>query len=101
MIPPFVQQVLGVLTRALIIWAAGYLAAHGLTISDDQTTQIVAWATPLLAALAWSIYQKYRGRLKLLTAQVTPAGKSEAQIDAIVDAGNAPSVMTGKHEVPA
>jgi len=95
---PFVQQIIGALVRTAIVWLA---AKFGSTISEDKAVELTAQIAPVVIVIAWSIYQKYRGRLKLLTAQVTPAGKSEAQIDAIVDAGNAPSVMTGKHEVPA
>jgi type VI protein secretion system component VasK len=100
MIPPFIQQVLGALVRALIVWGAGYLAAHGVTVSDSQTTQFVAWATPLLGALVWSIWQKYRGRQKLVVALSTPAVMTEKQVEAVVANDGAPSVLTPKTELP-
>ena len=100
MIPPFIQQLIGAFVRAAVVWAAGYLAAHGLTISENQTTQFIAWVTPVIATLAWSIYQKYRGRQKLMTALVTPATQTEHQVEAAVSAGAAPSVLTPKNQVP-
>lgn len=102
MIPPFIQQVVGALVRALVMWVAGYLAARGITVSDDQTMQVVAWLTPLVAALAWSLWQKYTGRKKLVVALGTGKAMTEHEVEArIADpATPTPSVLTPKTEIP-
>lgn len=101
MIPPFIQQILGSLTRTLVVWLAGILAARGIVVSDDQTTQAVAWLTPLVLTLVWSLWQKYRGRQKLVQA-IAQAGTTEAKIEANVksEVVTTPSVMTPKTEIP-
>lgn len=102
MIPPFIQQIIGAAVRAFVMWVAGYLAARGVIVSDDQTMQAVAWLTPLAVTLSWSIWQKYRGRQKLLTALGSTKPMSEEQAEErIADpATPTPSVLTPKGEVP-
>jgi len=100
-IPPFIQQIIGAIVRAAVLWGAGYLAAHaGITLTDSQTTKIIEYLVPVLAVLAWSIYQKYFNRQKLVTAQAMPAGVTEAHIEAKIAAGGAPSVLGGKNDQP-
>ena len=102
MIPPFVSQIIGTLVRAAIVALVGAVAARGIVISDSQTTQLIAWATPLVATLAWSIYSKYVGRQKLLTAAASPQVMTEHEVEAKVnDPGSpTPSVMTSKDALP-
>ena len=102
MIPPFVSQIVGVLVRAAVVWVAGYLAANAkIELSEDQITQVVAYIVPTLAVLAWSVYSKYLGRQKLLTATAV-AGATEAEIEQMVADPTVvnPSVLMGKNDVP-
>ena len=94
---PFLQQILGVLVRTAIVWLA---ATFGAELSHDQVTQVAAQATPIVAVLVWSIWQKYRGRQKLLTALAMPSAMTEHEVEAAVSAGDAPRVGTPKSEVP-
>lgn len=103
MIPPYVQQVIGVLVRAAIVWFAGYLAAHGgPTFTDDQVTKAVTEIATLLAVLGWSIYTKYQSRVKYHTALASTVPMSDAQAEWKVKANPAaaPSVLTAKDEIP-
>lgn len=102
-IPPFIQQILGVFIRGAVVWAAGYLAAHaGVTLSEDQIGSIVTYLVPVVAVIAWSLYSKYKGRVKLLTALGTHGVLTEHEVEAIVadPATPNPSVMTPKSAVP-
>ena len=102
MIPPFVSQIVGVIVRAAVVWVAGYLAAHAnVTLSEAQIGQIVAYVVPTLAVLAWSVYSKYLGRQKLLTAAAA-AGATEQQVEQMVKDPKVPtpSVMLGKETLP-
>ncbi len=102
-IPPFIQQILGVLIRGAVVWLAGYLAAHaGITLSEDQIGSIVTYLVPVAAVIAWSLYSKYIGRQKLLTALSTHGIMTEHEVEAIVSdpAKPNPSVLTPKDEVP-
>lgn len=101
MIPPFISQIVGAIVRALIMWVAGYLAAQGVTVSDDQVMQAVKWLTPLVVTLAWSIWQKFHGRQKLLVALASPRPMSESEVERkVADPGPNPSVLTPKTEIP-
>ena len=98
-IPPFILQILGVVVRVAVVWFADKI---GVALSDDQILQVTTQVSLVLGVIAWSLYQKYRGRLKLLTACVSSKVLSERQVEAIVDNPNYPnpSVLTPKHEVP-
>lgn len=101
MIPTFVQQIVGTVVRAAVMFAVGWLAAHGGPhFTDDQVTKFIAEATPAVAVLAWSIYQKYRGRKKMLAAAAASHPISENHVEMLVASGQAPSVLTPKHEAP-
>lgn len=104
MIPPFVQQVVGVLVRAVIVWVAGYLAAHSaVTLNDDQIGSIVTYLVPVVAVLVWSLYSKYVGRQKLLTALASSKPMSEHEVESRLKdpAVPTPSVLTPKTETPS
>ncbi len=96
---PFFQQVIGVIVRTAIVWLAGKFGAQ---LSESEATRIAAQVAPVLAVMAWAIYQKYRGRLKLLTAAASPKVLTEHEVEAMVDNPmvNTPSVMTAKSDVP-
>lgn len=103
MFPPFVQQILGAVVRMLVVWFAGYLAAHAhLVLSEDQIGQLVAYLAPMAAILAWSIYSKYVGRQKLLTALASPNALTEHEVEAMVKDPQTitPSVNTPKDHLP-
>jgi hypothetical protein len=100
---PFVQQVIGVFVRAALVWFAAWVASHGgPALSEGDISHAVSVIVPLVAALAWSIWSKYRGRQKLLTALAAPHPMSEAQaLDDVRDGRiPTPSVNTPVHEVP-
>jgi hypothetical protein len=102
-IPPFIQQIIGVLVRAVVVWLAGYLAANAdITLSENQIGQVVTYLVPVVAVLAWSLYQKYRGRLKYLTAAASRHVMTEHEVEAIINdpAAPNPSVLTPKDQLP-
>ncbi len=101
-IPPFVQQILGTFVRAGIVWLAGYLAAGGVVITDDQITSAVTYIVPVLITLAWSLWAKHKGRRKLMMA-TSQAGTTEARIEELVADPQVPtpSVLTPKNIVPS
>ena len=95
---PFAQQIIGAIIRTAVVWLA---AKFGAEVSDDQVTSFVAQATPIVLVLAWSLWQKYHGRQKLLTALSRSRGMTENEIEREVSAGYAPTVTTPKTSIPA
>lgn len=98
-LPPFVQQVLGALVRVAIVWVA---AKFGAEISHDEAVKLAAQIAPVVAVLAWSLYVKYVGRQKLLTAAASPHVLTEHEVEAMVrdPQTSTPSVNTPKTDVP-
>lgn len=94
---PFLQQVLGTIVRTVVVWLAGKVGAE---VSDDQVTQITAQVVPVLLVLGWSLWQKYRNRQKLLTALGSSHRLTEHEVEAMVSAGEAPTITTPKTAVP-
>lgn len=76
---PLVSQALGAIFRWLLAMAAGYLVNRGVWTHDDADRYVAA-AALALAALVWSLWQKYKSRLHFLTALEMPAGTSEVKL---------------------
>jgi hypothetical protein len=94
---PFEEQALGSVVRVAIVWIAVHL---GHTITNDEAAHIaVEYVVPVLV-LAWSLWQKYRGRQKLLTAASLPLAVSERQVENVIKSGGAASVTTPKSVIP-
>jgi hypothetical protein len=97
----FVQQIVGVFVRALLVWLAAWLVAHGgPKLTDNQIADLAIAITPALVALVWSLGSKYIGRQRLLNALATPSVMTEAENQIATKVGTPPSVLTDKHEVP-
>ena len=90
---PVISSSVGVVIRALLI-AAG---AQGI-FSDDQLGQIVS-ALTIVASVAWSFYEKYRSRQKLVTA-LASGPTTERAVEFTIQTGGAASVMTPKDQTP-
>ena len=97
---PIVQEALGSVIRFALAIVAGYMVKAGIWSASDATTYVTA-ATLGLLSLGWSLWQKYRGRLVLLTALAMPAGKTENEaIDRVVSGAPVPIVTTLPDVVP-
>lgn len=101
-IPPFVQQIIGAVVRVLIVWIAARITAQGgPSFTDGQISHAVTEIVPLAAVLTWSIWQKYHGRIKLLTALSASIPMSEKQVENVAASGTNPPVNTPKNQIPS
>lgn len=96
-VPPFIQQIIGSVVRVVIVWLA---AQFGAELSEDEIVKWTAQVLPIVLVVGWSIWQKYRGRQKLLMAAASPQVLSEKQVEGMVAAGLAPPVNTPKDQKP-
>jgi hypothetical protein len=94
---PFVQQVVGAVARAAVIWIG---AKIGMELSADEATKVVVTYIIPAAMLAWSLWQKYSAQQKLVTAAASGKSMSQAQVEQQIASGGGASVLTPKHEVP-
>lgn len=91
---PFTQDIAGTVARTLIAALAGSFA-----LSNDEV-QRYSGALAVLLVGAWSGYQKFRARQKLVTAAASPGVMTEVQIENKIAEGQAPSVTTPAVTVP-
>ncbi len=96
---PFVEKILGSVIRTLLAGFVPWLIAHGM-LSQGDAEQLASLAAGALVAGAWSMWEKYHSRQKLVTAIATPHPTTEAAVNAQVSAGMSPSVMTSREAMP-
>ncbi len=79
---PLLLEFLGSVLRFALTSAGTWFVAQGV-ITEDQADRFVDAATAggamMIAALVWSLWAKYRSRLKFLGALYSPMGASEDQ----------------------
>lgn len=77
---PLFQKWIGSLIRSGLIALGGYLMSQGF-ITEDQSTQLLALA-PIIAGVAWSLYQKYTVQVAHEVAKELPAGATNVAVKA-------------------
>lgn len=96
---PFISQIIGVLVRTTLAGAGGYLIAHGWA-TQDQFNEFIAGLIPVIVAIAWSVWQKYRHLIRVNTALAMPSGTSNADLDKQIASGDAAPAVVPKTEAP-
>lgn len=96
---PLLVEALGAIVRWALTFGAGVLVQHGIW-SPEASSKYVAAAAAAILTLAWSLWQKYRMRAKLVTALTLPPGYSEHEVEQQVNRGMGASVTTKKSEAP-
>jgi hypothetical protein len=89
---------LGSIARWLVTLVMGVFLAHHIIAADQAAyftegfVHQALLALPLLAPLAWSLWGKYKGRVRFLTALDSLSGTTEAAVDARIAKGMGASV---------
>lgn len=96
---PLAQQALGAIIRFALGGLFGVLVERGIWTKEDAATYLGAAVVAVLT-LGWSLWVKYKGRLKLLTALAHDAPMSEKTVEVMVANNQAPPATTPKHETP-
>lgn len=98
---PMLQAALGAIFRWAFTFLAGWFVQHGIW-TGNQAETYVAGAAMATLTLLWTLWNKYHGRLKFLTALTMPAGSTEQQVEQRVadPLVSNPSVSTPKTETP-
>ena len=77
---PLLQAALGSILRWGLAFLAGFLVNAGIWKADEAESYIGAAAVGLLA-IVWSLWQKYKARIRFLAALDSPKGTDEGDID--------------------
>lgn len=97
---PILSAALGSILRWALAIVAGYLVKHGVWDSAEAASYVAAASLGILS-LGLSIWNKYRGRIKLLTALAMTPGTTEDEVKSHIAAGGpTPSVTTRTDAVP-
>lgn len=97
---PILQAALGSILRAGLGILAGYLVKAGIWSAGDAEGYVAAAALAILV-FGWSMWVKYKDRVKFLTALTMPANTTENTVNAHIASGAAtPSVLTPADTAP-
>lgn len=92
--PEILRAAIGSIVRWLLTGLAGYLVAHG-ALTEGQAGELLLTVGSGVAALVWSLWRKYRARLKFITALELPANASVDQVKDVI-ANTPASTNVGK-----
>lgn len=90
---PLLQDAIGSILRFFLAGAATWLVQHGIWSSTAAETYVGA-ASLALVSLGWSLVNKYKSRLKLLTALTMPVGTTEQDVTDHIAAGGAVPLLS-------
>lgn len=97
---PMAEDALSAILRWGFTFVAGYLVEHGIWTAADAKTYVAGAALAVLG-LGWSLWNKYKSRIKLLTALTMQPGSTEDDVNATVASETKnPSVTTPKDTAP-
>jgi hypothetical protein len=83
---PLASAAIGSILRWALTFAAGIFVQHGIW-SQNDSERYTAAASMALLTLLWSLWQKYRTHLNILTALRLPAGSSQEKLAETVKRG--------------
>ncbi|HMV47816.1 MAG TPA: hypothetical protein PLD20_00895 [Blastocatellia bacterium] len=78
--PGLFERFFGAVTRFLLAGLVGYLVRKGV-IDGSLAEELLVAAAIGIPTLLWSLWQKYRDRLKILKALELPAGTTEHEFN--------------------
>lgn len=91
---PILQAALASILRWGLTLLAGFLVKAGIWSASDATTYVTAGTLAILA-LGWSLWEKEKSRIKVLTALTMPEGSTENDLNAKIKSSDPkPSVHT-------
>lgn len=96
---PIIKKSLGSVIRAVLMLAVPYMVSQGIW-TTDQGTEMMTGIAAALAALVWSLYEKYHSQKKLVTALAAPAGTSQQAVEVLMAKPQAPPVSLPKDVAP-
>ena len=95
------MEVFGALVRWGLTAAGGYLVAHHVLTADQSdrfSSAVVAHVllyAPVAAALAWSVWAKFRQRLRVQIALEMPPGSSSAAVQSLMATSTVGETLKG------
>jgi hypothetical protein len=89
---PLFRDILESLLRKGLTTVAASLVTWGV-LTNEQATGVISGVVVFGVSIAWSVYQRYKDRLRFLTAIEAPPGTSEKVVKEMAKAPDAPSTL--------
>ena len=97
---PMLSAALASILRWALTFLAGWFVQRGIW-TGGEAEMYVAGAALALVTCVWSVWSRYRSRVKFLTALTMAPGATENDVKAHIKSGAAtPTVHTPAHTVP-
>jgi len=97
---PLASAAIGSIVRWLLAGAATFFVDHGIWTQGEASSYVLG-ASLAIVSIGWSLVDKYRGRIKFLTALAMTPDTTEAEVKEHISSGGAtPSVSTPVNIVP-
>lgn len=93
------MDILAGLLRYVLAGVISWLITNGIA-TEAQTTQVIAGLASAIALVGWMVWNKYRARVKLLTALTTPKGTTVDELKGLIARGVTAPVSTPNDAVP-
>lgn len=81
--PEILKSIVGATIRTLLAGVAGWLIKQHV-VTEGQSNYLIEGIGVFAAAYLWSLWQKYRSKLKFFTALDLPAGAPVEQVKDII-----------------
>jgi hypothetical protein len=99
MVNPLFEKIVGALLRWLLTFLGAQAVGLGIWNMEDNTAYVAGVAAALVA-LAWSLWEKYRTRIQVVTALAMPAGTPQKVMETQVSSGDTPPATLDKARAP-
>lgn len=99
---PLIIELVGGFVRWLLTFGSGYLVSRGIWTTDQAehyVVEITAAVATALAALLWTVWQKYHNRVKIVTA-LAKSQMTEQDLEEQIAAGVSAPATTPKDARP-
>jgi hypothetical protein len=96
---PLIAGFLTRLFQLALAVGAGWFVRKGW-FTDAEMSGYVTAGVAGLVALTWALWEKYKDRLKFMTAAASTRPVSETEVEQMVKAGQAPPTTLDKSRVP-
>lgn len=97
---PLIQNAVTAFIRHALTILGTWFVAQGI-MTEEASAEFVGGAAIAIGALAWSFYEKYVSRRKLVTALASPKGTTEREVERHISSGEAlPPVTLAKTHKP-
>jgi hypothetical protein len=81
--PELYKSIIGSVVRFALTGLFGWFVSKGV-VTEGQSAELIIAIAGGVVVLGWSLYQKYKEKLKFFTALEVPVNAGPAKVDAVI-----------------